>query len=240
MATFTQRRAQVTGRKVGGARDAWLFTVNLRHIRRQLLALALTEYLNGCRVTLTLERRGPAPANVKNTPAEPETLPNGMGICATPGYTALELSSHPCVYLWGGSRRLRGSSVRRRLWFWSSGRYTATDIRTGPSAQNQGLSGGNDGNPGHAHFVRGDVGRRGLVTLLDRLPCKDHVDGAGVHQPGDVSVRAHWRHSSHRHQAASVAERHQAAESPHRLWCFWCLRRWPTPPALSSAAHTQK
>lgn len=69
--------------------------------------------------------------------------------------------------------------------------------------------------PGGTDFVVGDVGRRGLVALLDWLPREDHVDGAGVHQPGDVSVRTHWRRS-----AAGVSRlemRPNAARAPPPL-----------------------
>lgn len=45
--------------------------------------------------------------------------------------------------------------------------------------------------PRDTHQAVGDIRRRGLVTLLDRVPGKDHVDGAGIHQPGDVSVLTH-------------------------------------------------
>lgn len=50
--------------------------------------------------------------------------------------------------------------------------------------------------PGDTHQAGGDVRHRGLVTLLDRLPGKDHVDGAGIHQPGDASVLTHWGRST--------------------------------------------
>lgn len=134
----------MTGREVGGARDVWLVTFNLRYLRRQRLALGLSEYVHGCKFTLTEEREGPASVNVKNT-WEPETPSNGIGICATRRSVASEWSSHRCAYLWGGSRRPRGSSARRWLWFWSSGRCTGTDSRSNPSAPIWRLSEGNDG-----------------------------------------------------------------------------------------------
>lgn len=67
---------------------------------------------------------------------------------------------------------------------------------------------------GNTHFVGGDVRRRGLITLSDRLPREDHVDGAGIHQPGDASVRTHWRHST---VAVTRLEMYQNATKPSRF-----------------------
>lgn len=62
------------------------------------MALGLSEYVYGFKVTLTEDRGGPASVNVKNT-REPETPSNGIGICATRRSAASVWSSHRRAYL---------------------------------------------------------------------------------------------------------------------------------------------
>lgn len=41
------------------------------------------------------------------------------------------------------------------------------------------------------HYFRGHIRHRGLITLLNWFPSKDHIDGTGIHQPGDAPLLAH-------------------------------------------------
>ena len=43
-----------------------------------------------------------------------------------------------------------------------------------------------------AHQVTGHIWHWILVAILNWLPCKHHVDGAGVHQSGDAPLLTHW------------------------------------------------
>lgn len=62
--------------------------------------------------------------------------------------------------------------------------------------------------PAAAHQITGDVWHRSLVAVQDGFPCKHHVDGAGVHQPGDASLLAHW-------QSESLIQLHKLTNHKH-------------------------
>lgn len=41
------------------------------------------------------------------------------------------------------------------------------------------------------HYIGGHIRHGGLITLFNWFPSKHHIDGTGIHQPGDAPLLTH-------------------------------------------------